>query len=183
MFSYPTEELKRRLGVPIEGSLQLGLVLATKFISTLTYSALSMGLLIRGGATVGPLHHSKNVVLGDALIEAYELESSVAIYPRIAVSRKLCAAAPHEGKPSINKDYDGISHYDYFKAMILAGGNPPGDGFKQRLSESLKTTRNTISSSIERFENEAHLNELAKWTWFKRHLEEAASSLPKALFM
>ena len=46
-------------------------------------------ILIRGGATVGELHHKGGDVIGNTLIEAYKLESCVANYPRIAVSRKL----------------------------------------------------------------------------------------------
>jgi hypothetical protein len=47
------------------------------------------GVLFRGGITVGNLIHENGVVMGQALIDAYELESNVAKYPRIVLSDKL----------------------------------------------------------------------------------------------
>jgi hypothetical protein len=48
-----------------------------------------LGLLVRGGLTVGSLvHHSNSVVFGPALNEAYRLESKMAIYPRVIVDKK-----------------------------------------------------------------------------------------------
>ena len=47
------------------------------------------GILIRGAIVVGNMHIDENIVLGDALIKAYKLESEVAIYPRIIVDREL----------------------------------------------------------------------------------------------
>jgi hypothetical protein len=41
------------------------------------------GFWLRGAVTVGPLHHDQHIVFGPALNKAYELESEVALYPRI----------------------------------------------------------------------------------------------------
>ena len=47
------------------------------------YKMLCHGFLVRGAITSGKLFHERGVVLGPALIEAYELESKRAIIPRI----------------------------------------------------------------------------------------------------
>ena len=48
------------------------------------------GIFIRGGITIGEIvHESAGIVFGQGLIDAYELESAVAFYPRILVSTKL----------------------------------------------------------------------------------------------
>lgn len=47
------------------------------------------GVLFRGGITIGKLIHENGVVMGQALIDAYELETNVAKYPRIVLSDKL----------------------------------------------------------------------------------------------
>ncbi|MEK3977302.1 hypothetical protein MKZ20_21955 [Psychrobacillus sp. FSL K6-2684] len=50
---------------------------------------LQAGILFRGGVTVGKLCHDDNIVYGPAMNEAYELESKVAVYPRVIVSEKV----------------------------------------------------------------------------------------------
>ena len=50
---------------------------------------MSKGILLRGGITVGQLCHKDNIVYGPAMVEAYELESKSAIYPRVIVSEKF----------------------------------------------------------------------------------------------
>jgi hypothetical protein len=52
---------------------------------------LSCGILIRGGVSLGDVFFDVNsgVIFGPALVEAYEIESSFAIDPRIAVSEDI----------------------------------------------------------------------------------------------
>ena len=47
------------------------------------------GVAWRGGMTVGNLIHEDNIVMGPALIEAYQLEQNKAVYPRIILSEVL----------------------------------------------------------------------------------------------
>jgi hypothetical protein len=49
----------------------------------------SMGFLLRGGIAVGDIIHDEEVVFGPALNRAYELESNVAVYPRIVVDESV----------------------------------------------------------------------------------------------
>lgn len=67
----------------------------TKFIEhifikiiSVYWRALHLGLLFRGGITIGDLYHKNRVVVGKALIKSYELESKTS-YPRIEVSREV----------------------------------------------------------------------------------------------
>jgi hypothetical protein len=51
---------------------------------------LSEGILIRGGLTIGKLiHNNTGVIMGQGLIDAYELENRVAKFPRIVLSNAL----------------------------------------------------------------------------------------------
>lgn len=52
------------------------------------------GFLIRGAVTVGLIHHDEHIVFGPALNRAYELESKVAIYPRILIDAPALAVPP-----------------------------------------------------------------------------------------
>jgi len=48
-------------------------------------SMAGMGFLVRGAVTVGPVLHTKELLLGPAMVAAYKLESEVARYPRVVV--------------------------------------------------------------------------------------------------
>lgn len=63
------------------------------FASSLVLQLLHVGILSRGGIAVGELRHEGGVVYGPALIEAYELESKVACYPRVVLARDAIAKA------------------------------------------------------------------------------------------
>lgn len=44
-----------------------------------------LGFFVRGGITYGKLYHNGNVCFGPAMNRAYELESHLAIYPRVLI--------------------------------------------------------------------------------------------------
>lgn len=56
------------------------------FSCYLTWKLMNKGVLSRGGIAIGELHHKGSIIYGPALLEAYQLESQVAIYPRIVVA-------------------------------------------------------------------------------------------------
>ena len=62
-------------------------------IDALAWNLLNLGLLVRGAITIGGLHHDDHIVFGLAVNEAYRLESTVARYPRVILSRSALAAA------------------------------------------------------------------------------------------
>jgi hypothetical protein len=90
------------------------------------------GFLCRGGMTYGKMIHTKKLLFGPAVIEAYELESKGANYPRIIVSEGKIVSVMKEflndGKTSgygllqdmkelegiLKKDFDGLYYLDYF---------------------------------------------------------------------
>lgn len=59
-------------------------------LSLIGVKLLSEGVLLRGGITIGNLlHHDNGIVMGQALIDAYELERKYSKYPRIILSDRL----------------------------------------------------------------------------------------------
>jgi hypothetical protein len=59
----------------------------------------------------------KVLFFGEALVEATQLESRTAVYPRIVLSN---AAIPSKLKEfKIVKDDDGISYLDYIETMLF----------------------------------------------------------------
>ena len=60
---------------------------------------LGVGIPVRGGVTVGQLIHENNKCFGPAMVEAYSMESDLAIYPRIIVDPKVIEYdLQHRGK-------------------------------------------------------------------------------------
>lgn len=57
-------------------------------IISVYWKALQLGLLFRGGITVGKLYHKNRVVVGEALINSYQLETETS-YPRIEISEEV----------------------------------------------------------------------------------------------
>lgn len=61
------------------------------------------------------------------MVEAYELESRHAIYPRIAVSRALYSRVKFEPRNHVLlTDHDGITHLNYFTSMLLRSKEAEG---------------------------------------------------------
>lgn len=58
-------------------------------VQRLCFHLLSKGILSRGGITSGSLYHNGPIVLGQGMIDAYELEHTAAVYPRVLVADDL----------------------------------------------------------------------------------------------
>jgi len=145
---------------------------ATKLIAWLADEAMKQGFLIRGGATLGPLVHDNDIVLGEAMVEAYDLESRVAIYPRIAVSSRLYTRVDSRWSISFfRKDSDGITHFNYFRYMLLR---------EQDLEVLRRWVREVLSKCVEniaKFEAKREWNKLSKWAWFTKVFEREVQDL------
>lgn len=58
-----------------------------EFASYLTWQLINKGVLSRGGIAVGNLYHKNGIIYGPALLNAYYLESQVAIFPRVILEK------------------------------------------------------------------------------------------------
>jgi len=76
----------------------------------------AMHFLLRGGIVVGDIYHDDEVVFGPALNRAYELESNVAIYPRIVIDEPVMSLGKIQGFHAFE---DGIYFLDPFTSHFL----------------------------------------------------------------
>lgn len=90
-----------------------------QLVSHLQVNLLAKAKLLRGGITIGELFINDILVYGAGLIEAYKLESKVAIYPRVVVSSEV---AYLNEKESIIKDYDGNWFVNFYWSFIGSAG-------------------------------------------------------------
>jgi hypothetical protein len=58
-------------------------------VNQLAVSLLQQGFFIRGAIVKDKLHHDSKMIFGRALVRAYQLESTVARYPRVMVTREI----------------------------------------------------------------------------------------------
>lgn len=69
----------------------------------------ALGYLVRGAIVVGKLFHTKDYIVGPALIRAYELESKEAIYPRVIVDPEVISLARrfygNQNGPDLEEEY------------------------------------------------------------------------------
>jgi len=96
----------------------------------------SKGLLIRGAITYGDMYFpnknaENNITLGPGIIKAFELESEIAVYPRIIISSTLYDYIEEKGiqaypfaddgevKNYIRQDKDGVYFLDLLNQNII----------------------------------------------------------------
>ena len=90
---------------------------------------LHYNVLSRGGIAYGGFFFDEVMIWGNALVQAYNLESAVAIYPRIIIHPNLIADVDYFNKKTnndsvditnwITQDQDGLCYVDYFNAKFM----------------------------------------------------------------
>lgn len=148
----------------------------TRLLASIAAQALRIGFLVRGGASIGGLYHANGVVFGEALVDAYEIESRTSIYPRVVLSPRITSRPTWlAAKKDIEKYDDGLYHFDYFNGLLLDAVRPgPGwaVGVKLWFDEVLAITARNLAE----LQTQGKVNKFAKWAWF---VHQFRSSLEK----
>jgi hypothetical protein len=141
-----------------------------KYIESAAYlqkTALLKGFLLRGGITIGELKHEGNLIVGDAIIEAHEIEKDLAIYPRIVLPQKVVSSFKCEvDRDYISKDFDGINYVNLLGPACCILGMPEED-----IIENFKTISSHIINAIEH--NSEKERVLSKWKWLEKEFNAA----------
>lgn len=166
---------------------QRGTFLVPLFLSVaqLAMALLDLGVLIRGGVSLGPLYHDAGVVFGPALVEAYHLESRCAKFPRILVSEAVFNASqeglvafPEQGSQSVyrpceflRRDSDRLYHLDCLTTALLS---PPAviGADDAGLAMRLKKIAALVREEFQR--NPRAVDTRAKWGWFLDYFNDFA---------
>lgn len=136
---------------------------AQDLVISIARQALDIGMLVRGGMTIGKLHHSCGVVFGEALVDAHRLESRVAIYPRVAVSSRVYSRLANRDR--VAQDTDGIWHLNYMSELPRG---LPDDDRTPWFSQCTEMIRKNATD----FEQQEKWSEFAKWSWFEKKFVE-----------
>jgi hypothetical protein len=183
VISYPLRAVRNEIG---SDELIPAIFIVNQFVSLLgriAAAALRIGFLVRGGATIGKLYHARGVVFGEALVDAFEIESRTSVYPRVVLSQHITSRLMWiERQPKIVKCQDGLYHFDYFTSLLVDAG-PVGAGFGAAVKEWYSDVTDLIGRNLVELESEGRLNELAKWAWFAREFRNGLERLPPQLLI
>ncbi|MDN0075626.1 hypothetical protein QU481_12055 [Crenobacter sp. SG2303] len=158
------------------------------FSCYLTWKLLAKGVLSRGGIALGELYHKGSIIYGPALLEAYQLESQVAIYPRIVVAhgaaekaRELSGRVDPSETPIIallKEDSDGwkFVHVMAHSAMLPRSEMLSSDVAIQQSPISnellLKAKVNVARKALESNPtSEGDVRSMSKHQWMSRYVD------------
>jgi len=143
-------------------------------------------VVVRGGVAFGNIFHEEQRVFGPAMVDAYELESEKAIYPRIVISPKwmtalksdkLMQSKNHTLKEElkyinklIKKDDDGLYFIDYIRA-IRSELDDPEAGYILFLERH----RSLIKRNLTKHAGQKRV--LQKYEWIARYHDELINEL------
>jgi hypothetical protein len=162
-----------------------GLMVIRSMACALAHRAREFGCLVRGAVTVGELYHKDRVAFGTGLVAAYELESTVAFFPRIIVTPSVfelfptVAAADGQSTDdrALFRDTDGYWCLDYMTAYLehLGSAIDP-DSCAMRRTWALGARakyRETAATLADAGKQRA----AQKWAWFADRFEKSMLSV------
>ena len=140
------------LGRPVGRSNVSSLAHTVRQAAAFQYALTRFGLFVRGGLTRGPLYMHTDFVFGPGLVEAYRLESSVAVQPRIVVSetalepirrRVRLATASSNIRQLLLVSGDGHVFVNYLEVVKSesTGARAELQRHKRRVQEALRRSR------------------------------------------
>lgn len=89
-----------------------------QYLSGYQILLLEKGIFTRGAITIGSYYSDENIIFSGGLVEAYNLESKVANYPRIILSKKLIETLKNSGLQN-NWDYSTILNTDSTNEVFI----------------------------------------------------------------
>lgn len=148
------------------------------------WSLLEFGMLIRGGTTVGPVFAGEGRVFGPGFVQAYRLESSLAVSPRIVIDPGIIETIRDHlrGAGTVStraelitglRDHvrlgdDGVWFIDYINSVsIVAGGDFVRNG--------LPAIREFIIEAAQEFSGQPLI--LPKYLWQIRYFNSSVKRL------
>ncbi len=144
------------------------------------FDLLTMGIVVRGGITIGDLYWDTDHIFGPALVRAYDLESNFAVYPRIVLDAEIADQIKGEtcgwrGADYAREDFDGVWFVDYlgFYTAMLA----PNVVFnKEQHHAPFEVFRSHIVQQLSNFEglNRARL----KYMWLASYFNRVVAAVP-----
>jgi hypothetical protein len=128
------------------------------------WSARKYNWLVRGGITIGELYIDKYLVWGSGLVRAYNLESKIAIFPRIVVDHNVLKTF---GNDSIllSQDIDGQTFISFLEVVEYLDSKREGDSV-----EAIKTSFAALLSEIKKPDGSYEERAYQKLQWYRNYI-------------
>lgn len=139
-------------------------------LSLMQLNFIKSNVFVRGAISISDLFINENVVLGPALIEAYQLESKYAIYPRIIISDSVAKViethftyyAEPDTSPQnkiLLKDIDGKIFLNYLFALFFDNGFTESE-----VVSELELHRESILQNLKIYKNNFKVFDKYSWS-------------------
>jgi hypothetical protein len=153
--------------------------LVTHVASSFYSASLYRGMFVRGGIAIGPLYHDDQLVLGSAMIRAYEIEATIARVPRVVVDADVLRSAQSIPTPRgvdagtlmiqdlLSRDGDGEWMLDPFAKDPTLGGTCP---------DWRSVVRTRVDAELTRASKDGREELVEKYTWLSARRNAPAST-------
>lgn len=157
-------------------------------LDALAWNLLQLGVLVRGGVTLGGMHHDDKFVFGVAVNEAYRLESSIAKVPRIVLGARAIHATNEFVKDGdvwetyknsrLLRDQDGVWFLNYLAEIAIFNRQASTKNLLEHpLYQIGQSLRQIIQNKIDETLDQPDI--YAKVDWLARYWNsEVAALLP-----
>lgn len=169
------------ISIPIDASIPKEIIIPSlnQWIAKFAFLALEKGFLIRGGVAKGTHYHNddEHIVFGKAYLKSQKLESELANYPRVIVSKEVYNFFSSNENIFLH-DFDGMITLNYIGAgfgLIRAG--ILHDQSHRNIKNTISIFDKIISENIAKLTLlDDKAKELSKWTWFNQHYTKIKNS-------
>ena len=167
------------------------------YVGSIANYYLKSGVALRGGIAVGSTYHKGNIVFGRGFISAYDLESKVAVYPRIVIDDSIVHQMNREDREflasernsladkfyqsvdkQLRRDLDGCYFLDFIKPPFATISSPKREGIPKARELHYKEIKKAIERRLKLSKASGNQSIIAKDRWLVRYFNEA---LPTAL--
>ncbi|MCX6880168.1 MAG: hypothetical protein NTW21_41150 [Verrucomicrobia bacterium] len=126
-----------------------------------------LGILVRGGISIGNTFHSGGILYGEGMLNAYRIESKAAVYPRIVIDPEISfGISKIYMERFIERDDDGLLSINAFKfeSVIPDAAELAAEGYCPR-AEYLRNIKEHLENG---FRSAQAVDQRAKWSWLIR---------------
>jgi hypothetical protein len=125
---------------------------------------LELGIATRGGIAVGRTYHKDGILFGEGMLEAYKIEQSAAVYPRVVLHPELVKEVANlKIFTFMDRDADCLCFIDPFQfaPVPVGAADLAAEGYDP-LEPYFTKVRELIDDSLA---EAREVNHWAKWTW------------------
>ncbi len=189
VISYPFEQISDGNGSDESRTASYVFYSFKSLLTEIAREALSIGFLTRGGATIGKLYHSGGVIFGEALVDAYQIESRTSVYPRVVLSSKVCNRENwmKVHASNLRRGQDGLYYFDYYRELVFSdhflelvssSADRLGPDWKKNLRQRFEHIIGPTIKNLNDLKQKEKLTALSKWEWFAHEFRSALERVP-----